>query len=277
MRLSPLLVWLIAAGAVVLLVLIARRAARPRKLLLAETSERPNSMSPIHWLALFLVTVVVGMGIQQAMLASGFTERNAQEHTVLSTQGQVLAALVTQPICIVLALLVAHRWFRFGVRRGLGLSTRHWIYDSLRGLVAVLAFLPVCYGILRLTQWVFTQFGYEQGYHFLLEDLPSLAPGWKLLVVLSAVPLTAVWEEVMYRGLLQSMVRRYVGAWPSILIASCVFGLLHANQPQAIPALIALAAVLGYNYERTGRLWASIVIHALFNLTMIADRLVTAA
>jgi membrane protease YdiL (CAAX protease family) len=37
----------------------------------------------------------------------------------------------------------------------------------------------------------------------------------------------------------------------------------------ALPALVILGIVLGYNYERSGRLWAPIMIHALFNALSI--------
>lgn len=270
---SPLLMWISAVGIIVLLVLTARRLARPRKLLLRDAPGRPNTLTPIHWLALIFIWLLVGALASQAVRTAGFTTPNSQGQADLSTHGQVLTMLIAQPINILAALLVAHRWFRFGMGRGLGLSTRHWLFDSLRGLVAVLAVIPVCLGVLWLSEWVFAHFGILPKTHIMLTLLPEMETPWKILIILSAVPLTALAEEIMYRGLLQSMLRRYVGPWPTILIASAIFGLMHANQPQAIPALIVLGIVLGYNYERTGRLWAPIIIHGLFNLVMIAESL----
>jgi hypothetical protein len=270
---SPLLMWVSAVGLVVLMVLTVRRLARPRKLLLRDAPGRPNTLTPIHWIALMFIWLLVGASITQAVLAAGFTTANSQGQTKLSTHGQILTMIIAQPINILAALLVAQRWFRFGMGRGLGLSMRHWLFDSLRGLVAVLAVIPVCLGVLWVSEWLFLHFGIQSKEHLMLTLLPDMETPWKILIILSAVPLTALAEEIMYRGLLQSMLRRYVGPWPTILIASSVFGLMHANQPQAIPALIVLGIVLGYNYERTGRLWAPIVIHGLFNLVMIVESL----
>ena len=82
-------------------------------------------------------------------------------------------------------------------------------------------------------------------------------------------------EEVFFRGLVQTWFVNAVGSrWVAVLLASCVFGLVHSGQPYAIPALITLAVILGVLYELTGSLVGPIVIHALFNLkTLIWDLL----
>jgi hypothetical protein len=84
---------------------------------------------------------------------------------------------------------------------------------------------------------------------------------------------TPIWEEVVFRGLLQSALRgRIGGPWPAIAVSAGLFTMVH-NQPQALPALAVLAVVLGYNYERTGRLLAPMLTHALFNAIFIAETL----
>jgi membrane protease YdiL (CAAX protease family) len=51
--------------------------------------------------------------------------------------------------------------------------------------------------------------------------------------------------------------------WVAILITSLIFALVHDAWSR--PAIFVLALGLGYIYERTGKLWASITIHVLFN------------
>ena len=51
----------------------------------------------------------------------------------------------------------------------------------------------------------------------------------------------------------------------AIFLTSGFFALMHAETPQNVPALFALSVALGYNYERCGRLYASILLHAVFN------------
>ncbi len=51
--------------------------------------------------------------------------------------------------------------------------------------------------------------------------------------------------------------------WVAIFITSLGFALLHPSW--SWPAIFVLAVGLGYLYERTGNLWAPIIVHLLFN------------
>jgi membrane protease YdiL (CAAX protease family) len=87
-----------------------------------------------------------------------------------------------------------------------------------------------------------------------------------LSLVILAVP---VLEELLYRGLLQdALVRIGLNRWLGIGLASLVFAFMHytAAAPHAVAALFVLGVGFGWAYERTGRLLAPIVMHALFNL-----------
>lgn len=57
-----------------------------------------------------------------------------------------------------------------------------------------------------------------------------------------------------------------VPAWPSwvaIGLTSVVFASVHPLW--TAPIIFVLSLCLGYTYERTGNLWATITMHALFN------------
>ena len=85
-------------------------------------------------------------------------------------------------------------------------------------------------------------------------------------------------EEVMYRGLLQQVIVSVgIRRWPAIIITSVFFALMHidAAQPHAVLALFVLSLGFGLVYERTGRLLAPIVMHALFNAANLALGLTT--
>jgi membrane protease YdiL (CAAX protease family) len=271
-EMSRFFLYLLVVGLLVLLVLAARRIARPKKLALRDAPGRPNSLNPIHVLAVFLIWLLSGAVAAEILRRSGWAADDGSQGLKLTTQGEILATVIGQIIGIGIALACAHVWFRFKAVRGMGLSGRHWLYDSLRGLVAVVAFLPVCLALLQLGQWLLSLLDQPPSSHPMLDALVALGPAWQVLIGISAILLAALTEELIFRGLLQSMLRRYVGPWPAIVIASVLFGLSH-GQVQAILTLIALGIVLGYNYERTGRLWAPIVIHAAFNGIMVANQL----
>ncbi len=57
--------------------------------------------------------------------------------------------------------------------------------------------------------------------------------------------------------------------WP-ILLSSVLFALSHIGQGLAPVSLFFLALVLGYLYQRTHRLWPSLIVHMLLNAGSIA-------
>ena len=74
-------------------------------------------------------------------------------------------------------------------------------------------------------------------------------------------------EELFFRGMVQTILGNFLGSrWSAILFTSLAFGLIHFSQPYAIVALIFLAILIGYSYEKTGSMLPPILIHALFNL-----------
>lgn len=94
------------------------------------------------------------------------------------------------------------------------------------------------------------------------------SPAVWTLTVLAVVVAAPVGEEFVFRGLLQTGLRRFGGsAFVSVGVVSAVFLSIHATvlDPAMMPALFVLSIVLGLSFERTGRLGTPIVAHACFN------------
>lgn len=53
--------------------------------------------------------------------------------------------------------------------------------------------------------------------------------------------------------------------WLAVVLTSLLFSLVHPAW--SIPPIFLLAVCLGYAYERTGNLWTTITMHAMFNTT----------
>ncbi len=87
-------------------------------------------------------------------------------------------------------------------------------------------------------------------------------------VILMAVIVAPVAEEVIFRGYFYGVIRRYGGRIPAILTSSLLFAAIHVHLP-SVPGLILLAIILTLLYERTGSLWAPITMHAAFNASTI--------
>jgi len=85
----------------------------------------------------------------------------------------------------------------------------------------------------------------------------------------STVLLVPVVEELVFRGLLLRGVERRLGVWWGIAISAAVFTLFHYTGSETLPilpALFVVGVVLGVVAVKTGRLAASMVVHAGFNL-----------
>jgi uncharacterized protein len=76
--------------------------------------------------------------------------------------------------------------------------------------------------------------------------------------------LAPIAEEIYFRGVIFRWLRGGWKFWPSALISSVIFGLLHGEISVAIAAFV-LGLILAYAYEKSNSLWGSIAIHIANN------------
>ena len=95
-------------------------------------------------------------------------------------------------------------------------------------------------------------------------------PAWqeRLSIIFMAVIIAPIAEEVLFRGYLYGVVRRFAGRLPAMIVTSLLFAAMHLHLPSML-GLAVLATMLCLIYERTGSLWANIVVHATFNAISI--------
>lgn len=257
----------------VMAIWLVRVLANPSALSLSQTPNRPNSVNPLHLLAI----IAVWFGAQ-FVATHAYLNATGQEfppapppgdepdpNATLRSQLNVIAGLTGQPVLLAAAMVAAAMTFRLGFQRGLGLSMRHWFYDGLRGIVGLAVLLPMVFGVLLATNVIIQPYFPDLVKpHALLEAAKNLALPWKIATVFSAVVLAPLAEEIFFRGLMQSMFRKYLSRpWVAIFATSAIFAALHPVN--TIPALLVLSLGLGYVYERSGRLVGPILMHALFN------------
>ena len=169
-------------------------------------------------------------------------------------------------------------WLAFrAVSSGAGLAIvglHRWRWrDVATAVVAMAVVLPVVQGVMLLSLWLGELAGYAppQDGHAALRMLREAGnPGAWALVAVSAVIVAPLTEELLYRGLVQSVMLKLVGParrWRAIIAAAMIFAMVHAGAVpwQAIVGLFVLGVALGVLLETTGRLWPSILLHAMFN------------
>jgi uncharacterized protein len=171
---------------------------------------------------------------------------------------------------------VARRAFARGLK-GLGLSPATIPRDAGAAVVNLLAVWPVLLAmialVLRIGQY---RYGptYQMEQHKELELLTtSRHPALQVSIVILAVGIAPVVEELIFRGLIQTAFRSLAERpWPAVLLSSGMFAMVHSNV-EHWPALFVLAVGMGYAYEKSGSLWRPIFIHVLFNGVTVLSNL----
>lgn len=152
---------------------------------------------------------------------------------------------------------------------GLGLGIRCLRRDVVQAAVTLFSIMPVILVMIVSVQYLGEQFSgpdYKVEQHQELEVLTSYPQvSLKLSVAVVAVVAAPLVEELLFRGLIQTLIRSYIGRpWLSIAMTSVLFASVH-DQMAHWPALFILSMAIGYVYEKSGSLWQSIFMHALFN------------
>lgn len=98
--------------------------------------------------------------------------------------------------------------------------------------------------------------------------IPKTPINWILLFATVAV-IAPLLEELLFRGLLQNSFANRMSIWAAIALSSAVFAAIHF-QLYAFPALMALGAVFGYIYHKTGSLRVTILLHMINNAAALA-------
>jgi membrane protease YdiL (CAAX protease family) len=99
-------------------------------------------------------------------------------------------------------------------------------------------------------------------------DSPN--PIFRVLVAIMACAVAPVVEEVVFRGFLYPVFKRFTDAPFAALFTAILFGLVHQNLGGVLP-LASLGLILVIAYESTGSLAVPMTIHALFNAAAIGS------
>ncbi len=246
------------------------RILRPGKFLLPDTPGRPNSLHILHIFGVYLAHVVVGW-LAILAIAAWQGVKLVPDEPIPMTVG-LPATGVRLVVLIVGVVVVASMAFPGGMRRGLGLSTRRWFSDTGRAIVGFLAILPLCIAAMLLMGYLIKNgiLPIKSTEHPALVFIRQAPVAWVVAVFAVTAILAPLGEELFFRGLVQSLLRKHLGGpWPAILATSVIFAAIHAPIYKDMPALFLLSVALGYNYERTGRLLSPILMHTIFNAVML--------
>jgi membrane protease YdiL (CAAX protease family) len=203
-----------------------------------------------------------------AMMANEIIKRllhDKPETTLLFAQ--TAAAAVLQLILMVALLCFTQVSFIRGLK-GVGLRWKTALRDVFWGTLNLLAAYPVILFSLQTTVligvFIFGSDFTLERHQSLVELSESGSPAMKLLLVLSAAVIAPIFEELMFRGLVQSALTAYLGKpLVSVGITSILFAALHPSTHFA--GIFVFSFCLGCVYEKSGSLLRTMWMHFLFN------------
>ena len=114
-----------------------------------------------------------------------------------------------------------------------------------------------------------------------IKHLARQTPEVFLLLVPLSILLVGPGEELLFRGMVQGLLRQGYGAAGAILLASAIFAVSHASSLRGpgqftyMAIVFILALVLGVTYERTGNLVVPALIHGTYNAVLFGATYVT--
>jgi membrane protease YdiL (CAAX protease family) len=215
--------------------------------------------------------------LSAAMMANEIIKRflhDKPESTLLFAQ--TAASAVLQLLFGVALLCFVQVFFIRGLK-GFGLRWKTALYDLFWGGLNLAAVYPVIlfalYSTYIIGKLLFgSDFAIVQ-HQSLAELAQSGSLAVKILLVISAVIVAPFFEELMFRGLIQSTLTAYLQK-PilSICLTSALFSSIHPSWTH-FAGIFVLSVCLGLVYEKSGSLLRTIWMHALFNSISIVGTL----
>ena len=96
-------------------------------------------------------------------------------------------------------------------------------------------------------------------------DIPLIT-----VICFSAAIAAPLVEELIFRGYLYPIMKKYTGVWFALITTSLLFGIIHVSLVPFIPLAI-FGAVLVLLYEYTGSIWTPIIAHCIFNTATLIN------
>jgi len=240
---------------------------------LSDSSPRRNNMPAYLPFILFLTWL--GLVPAAILVVQKFTADLSDYHkTFLDSLLFCIGALLIIAIIIYVTKVTFVRRLK-----GFGLNVKTIHRDFFAAFINLLTIWPLMLTAIVLTIFIGKRIwgqDYSLEQH---EELKTIAEysqlSLRILIFITTLIVAPVLEEMLFRGMFQTMIRSsfelrlpnlksQYRIWLAILISSALFAIIHQNIGHW-PALFILAICLGYSYEKSGSLFRPIFIHSFFN------------
>lgn len=211
-------------------------------------------------IASFLFTIVYSVMNTMEQIAqngaAGLDQAAMEEQLMEEVLGQTNVILLISNLLVLVFLLIF-----FAIRRKKPLREVQAVrfsagYIPHIAVLAVAMSLMVCVGLGFLPEDLMES--YSSASQYVVSDNT-------LLTILSVVIIGPITEEIIFRGLVYSRLKKVMPMAVAVVLASLTFGLMHGQSVWIVYAFL-LGIILNLVVIKTGSLWCSILLHVLFNL-----------
>jgi hypothetical protein len=248
-------------GVVLAIFLIAQRVLAKEKSLLATNGKLPWQ-TPWNWEITWQVLIVGFFFIGQILLPllfgiSSFNPGNLSlrykaVYVLISYLSMAASGLLVLYFSIKPYFPLPQNWFRVRL-------FDKWPLWSLGGYTIA---IPLVVVISLLNQQLWQGQGGSNPLLFLAlqaQDRVALA-----IFFITASIAAPIFEEIIFRGFLLPSLTRYFSVTNAILLSSLIFAIAHLSLSEVLP-LTTLGIILGVVYTRSRNLFASMLLHSLWN------------
>jgi len=229
-----------------------------------------------HWGDALWLALVMSVFLASLALVGKLLEAPIEALTPATTRGLImLQNLATQALALG---LVIHLQLRSGssLHDSLGGPSAPIRLRLRQAVVFYLAAMPVIAAAAMISNALLTYSGlppYPQPVlgGFIDTTAPLWFKGWLILTAVAVAPLV---EEVVFRGVFFPALARHRGIPAAVVLVSMLFALIHGHPPAALPLFI-VGSTLATAYLYTGSLLVPIFIHAIFNAVNLAALLLS--
>ena len=170
---------------------------------------------------------------------------------------------------VITAGVVAFALRRASLNQWLGVRWKHWpwVFLIAPGAVAVMWVVLMAMHLAGYMGWM-ESLGAETKQETVVLLETTKDPLIIVIMVITAVVIAPLWEEVVFRGYLHPVIKKHGGIWAGAICSSLLLAVVH-NHLAAIIPLFLLAMLMVWLYEKTGSIWTPIAVHACFNAAAV--------
>lgn len=186
----------------------------------------------------------------------------------ITSAGLVVSIVITLVVCSGL-LMYLSRIRELNPAQLFGLQHVHWRHILKVVLVfALISVVSVSLVAILTQQWLQEIWPELKPQDMVETFQASGALDIKLLVILTAVIIAPLSEEILFRGFVYGVLKRYTDAPFATLASSLMFAIIHMHLGSLMP-LCVLAVLFCIAYEITGCLLVPMFLHMIFNSTSL--------